>query len=104
MGESEAARLNHTVVRIGDVRVVVALDGELDIATVQPLSAAVAAELTAETRLVIDVENLRFVDSSGIALWVAWSRAVARIEIRNAGPLVIRVVQTMGLTDVLNPS
>jgi anti-anti-sigma factor len=105
MGESEAVGLNHTIVAPGDGSVLVTLDGELDIGTVESLGAAVTAELAAvETTLVVDTEQLRFVDSSGIALWVGWSQSVPRIEIRNAGPLVLRVIQTMGLAEILNPS
>jgi anti-sigma B factor antagonist len=105
MGESEAIRLSYTVTSLGDGDVVVALDGELDISTVEPLGATVAEALPrVEARLIVDVSRLQFVDSSGIALWVGWSRAVPRIEILAASPLVLRVIQTMGLTEILNPS
>jgi anti-anti-sigma factor len=105
MAESEPARLIHTITAPGDGSVVVALDGELDISTVEPLGSAVAAALKAvETCLVVDAQRLRFVDSSGIALWVAWSRQAPQVRIRGAGPLVMRVIQTMGLSEILNPS
>ena len=105
MGESEAARLSHEIVTSGDGSVVVKLDGELDISTVEQLRDAVAEVIgSAQTCLVIDAEDLRFADSTGLALWVTWSREVPRIEIRNAHPLVLRVIQTMGLSEILNPS
>ena len=107
MGESDelTPRLSHTVVRPGDGSVVVALDGELDIATSDELDAAVSDAITGEiTRLVVDAARLRFADSSAIALWVSWSRRVPRLEIRNPSPMVRRVIETMGLTKVLNPS
>jgi len=48
-----------------------ALSGELDIATVPRVEAAVNATLTAEVRtLTIDLSELGFVDSSGLRLFI----------------------------------
>jgi anti-anti-sigma factor len=97
--------LTHTIVTPGDGSVVIVLDGELDIATADELNMAVQDALAAvNTCLVIDVERLGFADSSAIALWVRWSLRVPRLEIRNARPIVRRVIETMGLTTTLNPS
>ncbi len=103
--DSLETRLTHTVVTPGDGSVVIVLDGELDIATADELSAAVAdAVSSVGTRLVVDAERLRFADSTAIALWVDWSRQVPKIEIRNPRPMVRRVIESMGLTKILNPS
>jgi hypothetical protein len=50
---------------------------------------------------VIDLARLRFADSSAIALWVRWASMVGAIELRNASPLLRRVVTTMGLSERL---
>jgi anti-anti-sigma factor len=98
-------RLTHTVIKPGDGSVVIALDGELDIATADQLGAAVAdAVSSVGTCLVVDAEHLRFADSTAIALWVDWSRQVPKVEIRNPRPMVRRVIESMGLMNILNPS
>lgn len=107
MGELEASRprLTHTVITPGDGSVVVVLDGELDIATAEQLNAKVEDAIGAvSTCLVVDVERLRFADSSALALWVSWSLRVPKIELRNPQPIVRRVIETMGLTQTLNLS
>jgi hypothetical protein len=35
-------------------------------------------------------------------MWVQWATEVPEIELRDASPLLRRVVETMGLTDTLN--
>ena len=104
LGES-TSRLSHRVLVPGDGSVVVVLDGELDIATTHELSRAVKeAVASVRTCLVIDAARLQFADSSALALWVKWSYEVPKIEIRNPQPMVRRVIETMGLTEILNPS
>jgi anti-anti-sigma factor len=77
---------------------VVTIGGELDIASVGRLELAVAPILEAGIeRLVVDVAKLRFADSSAIALWVRWSAAVGQLELRDASPLLSRVIRSMGL-------
>lgn len=81
----------------------VRLSGELDITNVDALAAAVAPALErGPRRVVIDVRELRFADSSAIALWVQWASAVPEIELREVSPLLRRVVESMGLSDTLN--
>ena len=54
-----------------DDRVVLALSGELDLATAEDLRrAAVRAEASGRQRLVVDLSALQFIDSSGIHLIV----------------------------------
>jgi anti-sigma B factor antagonist len=80
----------------------VRVSGELDLSRVDELDAAVDPVLVGGVdRLVIDATELRFADSSAIALWVQWSTQVNRIELRNASALLRRVITTMGLTKKL---
>jgi anti-anti-sigma factor len=76
----------------------VTLTGELDIANIDRLAAAVAPVIDRHPgRLVVDVAGLRFADSSAIALWVRWSAMVGEIEFRDPSPLLRRVITSMGL-------
>ena len=76
----------------------VTLRGELDIANVDALDAAVAPVIERHPdRLVVDVAALRFADSSAIALWVRWAANVEQLELRDPSPLLRRVISSMGL-------
>jgi anti-anti-sigma factor len=81
----------------------VTLAGELDITNVDALASAVAPALERNPpRVVVEVAELRFADSSAIALWVQWASAVPEIELRDVSPLLRRVVESMGLADTLH--
>lgn len=83
--------------------VLVAVRGELDIATVGQLEAAVAPLLaTRPQRLVLDISELSFADSSAIALWVRWADTLGELELRNPSHLLRRLVSTMGLAGRLH--
>jgi anti-anti-sigma factor len=105
MGEADEPLTRHTVTDMGDGGFLLALEGELDLSTTEELRAALEDTIASVTgTLVIDVAQLRFADSSAIALWVSWSQRVPELEIRNAPPMILRVIQAMGLTNKLNPS
>lgn len=87
----------------GDGGLTVRISGELDITNVDALEAAVGSALERHPgRLVIELNGLRFADSSAIALWVRWSTAVHEIELRDVSPILRRVIDSMGLADTLN--
>lgn len=105
MAESDKRLMSHTVTELDEGSFELKLAGELDIATTEELRAAVEDAIGAATgTLVVDVADLRFADSSAIALWVSWSQRVTRLEIRNPQPMILRVIQAMGLTEKLNPT
>lgn len=86
-----------------DGSLTVSVNGELDITNVNSLGSAVAAALEQEpSRLIVDVRDLGFADSSAIALWVQWAAVVPEIELRDVSPLLRRVVESMGLAQTLN--
>src|SRR5690242_6805665 len=102
-GNHSAVGGTYDVVEGGDGTVTVRLAGELDITNIDALSAAVAPALERDPmRLIIDARDLRFADSSAIALWVQWVSRVPEIELRDTSALLRRVVETMGLTEMLN--
>ena len=99
------ADLSFDVVEGGDRSVMVTLSGELDITNIDTLASAVAPALEREpARLIIEVRDLRFADSSAIALWVRWATAVPDMELRDVSPLLRRVVDSMGLSETLKVS
>jgi anti-anti-sigma factor len=80
----------------------VTINGELDIATIDVLDERVAPVLARRPpRLIVDVRDVRFADSSAIAMWVRWSAAVNDFELRNPPPLIRRVLTAMGLAEKL---
>ncbi len=107
MGElgPDDGRLRYQVMSAAHGRVVLKLAGELDLATTDELRTGVQDAVARATDvLVLDVEELRFADSSALALWVTWSQRVPRVEVHKPRPMILRVIETMGLTTKLNPS
>ena len=85
-----------------DGNAVVRISGELDISAIDMLQARVGPVLDSKpARLVVDVSELRFADSSAIALWVRWSGQVSEFELRHPSPLLLRVIKGMGLAEKL---
>ncbi len=81
---------------------VVTIRGELDIASIDGLEAAVAGVIESHpARLVLDLGGVSFADSSAIALWVRWATAVGELTLRDPSPLLQKVIETMGLGETL---
>jgi anti-sigma B factor antagonist len=86
-----------------DGSVTVTVRGELDITNIDRLASAVAPVIQGDpARLIVDVGDLAFADSSAIALWVQWATSGPEFELRNVPGLLRRVVESMGLTETLN--
>jgi anti-anti-sigma factor len=81
---------------------VVSLRGELDLSTLAPIEAKVDPMLAGTPkRLIVDASELRFGDSSALALWVRWAASVPEFELRNPSPMLRKVIWAMGLADAL---
>lgn len=105
MGDTDEPLTRYTVTEAGGGNVRLTLAGELDLSVTDGLRSELRDTVASVTgTLVIDIAELRFADSSAIALWVSWSQVVPRLEICNAPPMILRVIQAMGLTNKLNPS
>lgn len=76
----------------------VRLAGELDIAGLPDVQPALDELLSREPQpVLIDLSELRFLDSSGVAVLIRIANHFDRIEIRDAAPAVRRVVEILGL-------
>jgi anti-anti-sigma factor len=94
--------LSFDVVTDEEGSVTVTLRGELDMASTDELDAAVSPTIQPHTRrLILDVHELAFADSSAIALWVRWASIAGRVEIHQASELLRAVIQRMGLDERL---
>ena len=92
--------------RVGDDRTArLKIEGELDINSVDGIENAVdRAAGTGADRLIVDLSELRFADSSAIAVWVKWASMFDEIELRDPTPLLRKVIETMGLAEALHLS
>jgi stage II sporulation protein AA (anti-sigma F factor antagonist) len=87
--------------RQGD-ELVLEVGGELDLSSVGPLEAVLSAALSPQpSRVVFQVRELTFLDSSGIALLVATAQRVDHVELRYATPMIRRVIELAGLSATL---
>jgi anti-anti-sigma factor len=85
-----------------DGMLVIRLSGELDMVSVERVRSVLKGALTAEDdRLAFDVSELEFMDSSGIALLVSAARTARHVELRHPTPIVRRLIELTGLTELL---
>jgi anti-anti-sigma factor len=50
---------------------------------------------------VVDLSELDFMDSSGIAVLIYAVNSIKAIELRNASPIIRRIIEATGLSNVL---
>jgi anti-sigma B factor antagonist len=83
------------------------LQGELDIATAPELAAILARLRTHRHTVVLDLEGVTFIDSTGLATlmdaWLDSQRDGWELSVRAASPFVRRVVELAGLGQLLAP-
>lgn len=80
----------------------VKIAGELDLSSVDAVRPALEeAAASLPSSLVFDLSELRFIDSSGLALLLVAAREVGAVRMRNPTPAVWRVIEVTGLNDVL---
>jgi anti-anti-sigma factor len=79
------------------------LRGELDSSNAAQLERQVEQALSRHPpALVFDLAELRFMDSAGIAVFVAASARVERVALRDPSPILRRVLAATGLTGILH--
>jgi anti-anti-sigma factor len=102
LGADELPEMTFDVAGNAGGTAIVTVRGELDISNIDQLEAGVAPIIAMEPdRLVVDISELRFADSSAIAVWVRWAAVVKKIELRHSSPLLRNVITRMGLSGKL---
>jgi anti-sigma B factor antagonist len=80
----------------------ITLVGELDISNADAFREVVERVVEESPgRLVFELGELAFMDSSGIAVMVYAANNVERIELRHASAIIRRVVEATGLSEIL---
>jgi anti-sigma B factor antagonist len=81
----------------------VSISGELDIVSVDALEDVVATLVRrpATTKVDLDLTDLAFMDSSGLAVLLRLANQFGPLHIRGARPLIRRVIEVTGLTGIL---
>lgn len=78
------------------------VSGQLDVATESVLREAVRQAIDdGADRLVLDLSQLDFMDSSGLAVLLVAAREVTHFEIRNPTEVVQRLITLAGLAQTL---
>jgi anti-sigma B factor antagonist len=91
-----------TVESLGDASgtPVVRVSGEVDMSNVDVVRAAVDLAISPDTdRIVFDLGDLEFMDSSGLAMLLAVAERVSVVELRRLRPLLRRVIELTGLSN-----
>lgn len=81
---------------------VIKMRGEIDMSNVDALRAAIKPAVdAAPVSVTFDMGELTFMDSSGIALLLQVAATTNAVHLRDASPLVQRIVEATGLAEVL---
>jgi anti-sigma B factor antagonist len=89
-------------VRQEDGTPVIYLSGELDLISAGQFSTAIDTALADHPGgLILDASGLNFMDSSGIALLVSAAQRAGQMQVRNPTPIVRRLIELTGLSEVL---
>lgn len=92
------------VKRQSDDRLVIALEGRLDISTVSDLEQVVINDLDGVTELVFDFEKLVYISSAGLrTLLLAQKKMNQRgsMKVIHVNEMVMEVFITMGFADIM---
>jgi anti-anti-sigma factor len=82
--------------------IAIVVAGDIDIETNHALRRAVAEVLTPEpARLVVDLQQVGFMDSSGLAVLLELHQKLDRLELRNPSPAVRMTIMATGLKQLL---
>lgn len=95
-----AAPLRLSASREGS-RLVITVEGELDLSNVSELEAALSRELQDQPEeLIFDLGQLTFMDSSGISVLLRARNRAGTVILRNPSDIIRRVVVGTGLADI----
>ena len=88
----------------GADEVIIAISGEIDCSSADGLWSAIEQALAERTRVVVDLTNTEFMDSSGLAMLVRAHRQLGSdgsLTIRTGGGTIRKVLEVSGLTRTL---
>jgi anti-sigma B factor antagonist len=78
------------------------LRGELDMLSATTLRETVEGLVEEHCdRVIFDLTDLEFMDSSGIAVLVFAANSIPKIELRNASSIIRRIIEVTGLSNFL---
>ena len=99
-GGATSARFEPVADETGEC--VLHVSGEVDLANAGLLRQAIEAFLaSAPPRLVVDVRDLTFMDSSGLAVLLQAAAKVAQVVVRHPRSMIRRLIETTGVTSIL---
>jgi anti-sigma B factor antagonist len=87
-----------------DGAVIVAADGEIDLETSPDLARALQGALDGRARVVVDLQAVSFMDSTGVSLLLTTAEQARRAEaelVIEPSPMVLRVLRLTGVDQVL---
>ena len=102
MSGDELAGISVAVVE-SEHEAVVSVGGELDLSNAEELQRAIEPLLRSVTleRLVFELADLRFMDSSGIAVLLRAAASGKSVRLRSPSQIIRDVIRSTGLTSVL---
>jgi anti-sigma B factor antagonist len=78
---------------------IVRITGEVDMSNVEVVRAAVDVAIADDPeRIVFELGDLEFMDSSGLAMLLAVAERISVVELRRLRPLIRRVIELTGLS------
>jgi anti-sigma B factor antagonist len=81
---------------------VIAIRGEVDLSNAASVQSEIDEILGGDVdRVVLDLDALTFIDSSGIAVLVRLHNRVGSVQVRNPTAVVRRIIKVTGLDEVL---
>ena len=83
---------------------VIAISGELDLASVESARSGIEEILVNPREVILDLAGLTFMDSSGIALLIQVNNRVESVSVINVRPAVHRVLEATGLLETFGLS
>lgn len=87
---------------VGRDALTIRLTGELDLASVDAIRRQIDGALGPNPqRVVFEMSELRFIDSSGLALLLTVAARSERVELANPPTTLRRVIEFSGLTETL---
>jgi anti-anti-sigma factor len=99
--EDGASRASVDCAADSDPRVV-RIRGEVDMSNVVTVETDLTGALSGHpTRVVFDLSELQFIDSSGIAVLLRAAEKTDSLRLRNPSSIVQRIIEATGLTEAL---